>query len=224
MRSSCPPMENVDMSNDKTITINARDNGPYLVSGLDNLVNSKGDQLATGDTVALCRCGLSANKPFCDGTHKQEGFSSANEADASANHCDDYVGKSITIHDNRSICAHAGKCTDGLPSVWRMRQEPWIDPDGADVAEIIRIIEQCPSGALSYTVHDNAGEQGTNDTGISIAKDGPYCVSDPAEFDGAQWAEGANQQRFTLCRCGASKNKPFCDGSHWNAGFSDDQN
>src|SRR6267154_2608959 len=62
------------------------------------------------------------------------------------------AGKRITILDNRSICAHAGFCTDGLKSVFRMREEPWIDADGAAVEEIVATIRKCPSGALSYAI------------------------------------------------------------------------
>ena len=130
-------------------TIKAAENGPYLVSGLPRLSNSKGVALEIKETTVLCRCGHSANKPYCDGTHKAKGFSSENLADPGHDRCDQYAGKRIVIHDNRSICAHVGKCTDGLPSVWRMGQEPWIDPDGADFEAIINVIGQCPSGALS---------------------------------------------------------------------------
>ena len=67
---------------------------------------------------------------------------------------DDFAGKGITIHDNRAICSHAGACTNGLPHVWRMKSEPWIDPDGDGAEAIIDTIRQCPSGALSYTIDD----------------------------------------------------------------------
>lgn len=64
---------------------------------------------------------------------------------------DDYEGKEITLHDNRGVCSHAGYCTDNLPSVFIMEEEPWIELNGAHAEETARVIKMCPSGALSYT-------------------------------------------------------------------------
>ena len=89
-------------------SIELRQNGPYLVKGLEELRDTLGAKLAAQPVMALCRCGGSAKKPFCDGTHKKIGFSSAKVADGSADRRDTYPGKRISIHDNRSICAHAG--------------------------------------------------------------------------------------------------------------------
>ncbi len=101
--------------------ITPSDNGPYIVKDLDNLQNSKGEKLDTKPQMALCRCGGSSNKPFCDGTHATIGFASENLSDGSLDKRDNYVGSQVTIHDNRGICAHAGRCTDGLPKVWRLK-------------------------------------------------------------------------------------------------------
>ena len=206
-------------------SIKPAENGPLLVKNLTDLANSKGENLETKAVTALCRCGQSANKPYCDGTHNKTGFTSENMADRDRDKREDYAGKQIVIHDNRAICAHVGKCTDGLPGVWRMGQEPWIDPDGADVAAIISIIEQCPSGALSYTlVDDPASAETADECRIEVSKDGPYYVHGPVDLGDAEWGEGSSKTRYALCRCGASKNKPFCDGSHWNIEFHDDKN
>ncbi|MDH3715160.1 MAG: CDGSH iron-sulfur domain-containing protein [Gammaproteobacteria bacterium] len=204
--------------------IKLRENGPYLVHNVTRLTNSKGATLQSTETMALCRCGHSANKPFCDGSHKAQGFSGDNLADPAKDKCDQYQGKKIVIRDNRSICAHVGKCTDGLPLVWRMGQEPWIDADGADVAAIIEVIQQCPSGALSYTLEDEASDADSQTTAIFISHNGPYYVTGPIELADAPWGRGASRTRYALCRCGASKNKPFCDGSHWSVEFRDDDN
>lgn len=207
-------------------TIEPSENGPYMVKHLTSLKNSKGETIQTKETIALCRCGGSANKPFCDGTHAKNDFSSKNLSDGSMNKRDNYVGKQskITIHDNRGICAHAGKCTDGLPKVWRMRVEPWIDADAADIDAIIDTIRLCPSGALSYSIDAVEHRNQKRDPDITVSKDGPYHVTGCIKLNNAVWGEGASTEHYTLCRCGASKNKPFCDGSHWHIKFQDDKN
>jgi len=204
-------------------TIRCRPNGPYLVKGLTTFKNSRGDAIATEETIALCRCGGSGNKPFCDGTHRNNGFEDGKKPERAKDRRRDYAGKSITIHDNRGICAHAGVCTESLPSVWRMGQKPWIDPDGGDVEAIIATIQACPSGALSYTMNDEEHRDCDNPAAICLSKNGPYVVTGNIALEDMEFGDGASREHFTLCRCGASKNKPFCDGSHWDAGFEHDE-
>ena len=204
-------------------TIECRPDGPYLVKGLEDLRNSRAERIPNQDNIALCRCGGSANKPFCDGTHRKNGFSGAKTGGGPADQRDSYRGRKITIHDNRSICAHAGYCTDQLAKVFKYGEEPWIDPDGADAEAIVAAIRKCPSGALSYSVEAKEAASAPRKASITVSKDGPYQVVG-ARLDGQAWGEGASQEHYTLCRCGASKNKPFCDGSHWDAGFKDDKN
>ena len=206
-------------ADNKTNIIPAAD-GPYIVKNLKNLADQTGT-IKTEQTIALCRCGHSANKPYCDGTHKKIGFTSANQKQHLENRQDHYTGKKITIHDNRSICAHAGYCTDSLSSVFRMKQEPWIDPDAASIEEITAAVQKCPSGALSYTIDNVENHSQLNESSIFIAPNGPYVVSNCPDLENTTWAEGATKQQYTLCRCGASKNKPFCDGSHWSIEFKD---
>lgn len=204
-------------------TITPAPNGPYLVSQLSTLRNSTGP-LKVKDQIALCRCGGSANKPFCDGSHTKNGFSDAKLDGRVEDKRENYQGKQITIHDNRSICAHAGRCTDGLASVFRLNQEPWIDPDGALRNMIIETIKQCPSGALSFSVDGQENIDQAGEPGIMVAKNGPYVVTGGPELLGVTQGEGASRENFTLCRCGGSKNKPFCDGTHWQIKFQDDKN
>lgn len=204
--------------------IECRENGPYLVRGLDDLKSSKGETIATEPVMALCRCGGSKNKPFCDGTHKQIGFKGEKHPDRTPDRRDNYVGKGITIHDNRGVCSHAGACTDGLAEVWRMKKEPWIDPDAADVQAIIETIRQCPSGALSYTIDNVEHRDQARDPAVLVSKNGPYRVTGAVELKDVPWGEGASREHYTLCRCGGSKNKPFCDGTHWHIKFKDDKN
>ena len=211
------------MSSEKNVSITPAPDGPYLVKGLKNFVNRNGP-IDIKETMALCRCGRSAKKPFCDGTHSKIGFSSSNSGGRTDGKRENYQGKKITIHDNRSICAHAGHCTDGLASVFRMKEEPWIHPDAASVDEIIATVRSCPSGALSYSVDDVEHRDQDGEPTVFVALNGPYVVTGgPALLD-TDLADGASAEHLTLCRCGDSKNKPFCDGTHWDKSFTDDQN
>ena len=205
-------------------------NGPYYLLNdqemkvVENLQNSKGEKLSNIRGIALCRCGGSKNKPFCDGTHGTNGFSSAKVTDGSLDKRDNYMGKSITIHDNRGICAHSGQCTDNLASVFKLHSEPWIDPNGAAVEAIIETIRKCPSGALSYSIEGVEHRDQDRKPMVTVSKDGPYRVTGGIELVGVPRAEGASLEHYTLCRCGGSKNKPFCDGTHWYIKFKDEKN
>jgi len=202
-------------------------NGPYSVqydpSPVPHLRREDGSACASGQRVSLCRCGASKNKPFCDGTHAKIGFSGERLADGSADRRESYRGKRITIHDNRGLCAHAGACTDNLKSVFRMKQEPWIDPDGAAVEEIVATIRKCPSGALSYSIDGVESRDVQREPLITVTNDGPYAISGGVELANVKFGDGASTEHYTLCRCGGSKNKPFCDGTHWSIGFKDPQ-
>lgn len=205
-------------------TISCEENGPYLVANLQHLTNSKGETLSTRRSLALCRCGGSHLKPYCDGTHARIGFSSAKSPNRTPDRPDTYVGKSITIHDNRGTCCHAGNCTDHLPSVFHHEGDPFVTPDGASADEVVAIIRQCPSGALSFT-RDGVDYKGEDrDQAIYVSKDGPYHVEGNIAIQREKQNSGALAEHYALCRCGHSKNKPFCDGTHWYVGFKDEDN
>jgi len=201
--------------------------GPYLLTKNEttkvslHVTGPDGETVSEVTGVALCRCGGSRNKPFCDGAHRNNGFSDKRLADGSADNRVSYTGSRVTIHDNRGVCVHAGFCTDRLASVFRMGQEPWIDADGAAVEAIVEAVERCPSGALSCTVDDTEHRPAAAAPEVRVIKDGPYRVG-AVDLEGHAFGSGVTAGRYTLCRCGASKNKPFCDGSHWDIGFRDD--
>lgn len=198
-------------------------NGPHMVEDLGTLTDPDDKPLRTEPKIFLCRCGGSTTKPYCSGAHMKNGFDSRKITGGELNHRDDYEGKGIVIHDNRGICSHAGHCTDGLPQVWDRDAEPWIDAKAATPAEIIEVIEKCPSGALSYSVDGKEHRDRDSEPEIHLRKNGPYEVRGGVELVGEEWGEGASREHFTLCRCGGSKNKPFCDGTHWRIGFRDDR-
>ena len=208
----------------KMPTIECKPDGPYLVKDLESLKNSKGANIPVKTVMALCRCGGSANKPFCDGTHLKNGFSGEKLGGATAGKRDAYRGRGITIHDDRAICAHAGRCTDGLAAVFKYGSEPWIDADGATVESVIATIANCPSGALSYSLDGVENQNRAGVASIVVTRDGPYAVAGAVPLTGQAAGPCVSTARYTLCRCGASKNKPFCDGSHWDAGFKDEKN
>ncbi len=205
--------------------ISCHPNGPLSLAPdpapVPNLRRASGEACTTKRGVSLCRCGASNSKPFCDGTHSKIGFTDASTADPAQNVRRRYAGKRITILDNRALCSHAGHCTDGLAAVFRMREEPWIDPDGAAVERIIATIGKCPSGALGYALDGVEAEPPARAPLVTVTDDGPYAITGGVELAGVTFGDGASLEHYTLCRCGASKNKPFCDGSHWDAGFKD---
>lgn len=199
-----------------------RKNGPYVVKGLQNLRSgASGEALEVKEVTALCRCGGSKNKPFCDGTHSKVGFTDDKSDDRTPDEWQEYVGEGVTIHDNRGLCAHAGRCTDGLPSVFRLRKEPFIDATGAPAEKIAEIVRSCPSGALRYSVDGVEHRDLEQAPGVTVVPGGPYAVRGGGRIEGADLAEGASREHFTLCRCGGSRNKPFCDGTHWSRDFDE---
>ena len=82
-------------------------------------------------------------------------------------------------------------------------------------------VEQCPSGALSYAVEGIEHRDRDADPLVVVVPNGPYAVKGGAVLEDTTWGEGASQEHFTLCRCGHSKNKPFCSGAHWDHHFDE---
>ena len=203
--------------------VKVTENGPYILSGVDTMTRMPdGKSYDVAGNVAMCRCGGSKNKPFCDGTHKKIGFRGDKDPGRTPGQREQYAAAGITIHDNRGLCAHAGRCTDGLPAVFKLRQEPWIDPEAGSPDEIAGTIKQCPSGALSYAVAGTEHRDRGGDPSVSFVPNGPYVFRGGAELEGTELLEGGTTDHFALCRCGHSKNKPFCSGAHWDVQFDED--
>ncbi|MDH3491913.1 MAG: (4Fe-4S)-binding protein [Acidobacteriota bacterium] len=115
-------------------------------------------------------------------------------------------------------CIHSEQCVKGSPTVFLPDQKPWIRLDGADPDEVRRTIDKCPSGALSYEGQAEKGDESI--LRIKTVKNGPILLSCDLEIeDGEGEITRSNSATTALCRCGASSNKPFCDGSHKEAGF-----
>ncbi len=205
-------------------------NGPLLVTNAPNVFTWFGERLPPRPQLALCRCGGSAMKPYCDGSHAANGFDDAKDLKRVPDRADTYVGQQVTVIDNRGTCQHSGFCTDRLPTVFRTNTEPFVAPSGGRMDEIVRAVRDCPSGALSYAIdgieaRPDVDWHDKREPTIDISKDGPYRVTgsialrDDAGSDVTQ-NDAASREHYALCRCGHSKNKPFCSGMHWNVGFT----
>ncbi len=212
-------------------TIAATANGPLRVSGDVPLYRRRpietdaGEPIVwetvarveTGPRYALCRCGGSANKPFCDGTHYTIGFEGAEAATGTyAERAKVLGGTQITVRDDRSICTHAGFCGNKVTNVWKSVAGT---DDSVVRAQVIGMIERCPSGALTYRLDDDV--EPFLPQAISVIDDGPLWVTGGVPVAASDGTALEARNRVTLCRCGASTNKPLCDGSHIKAGFRD---
>ena len=205
--------------------ITAKKNGPYIVNDVEDLKNSQGEALPTQPEMALCRCGGSEDKPFCDGTHFLVGFDGQCQNNGEKNRVKDYEGRDITVHDNRWACSHIGYCSRGLPAVFRPKEKPWVRPDEAPADEVEATVGLCPSGALSHTRDGVLHRDLDREPGIRVDHNGAYQVVGGPEFEDKQGgAKPVSPEHYSLCRCGASENKPFCDGTHRFCGFDDPKN
>jgi CDGSH-type Zn-finger protein len=214
-------------------------NGPYLVSGQVPIAIEtigvdadggswewiRGRSFPTRPVVALCRCGGSSSKPFCDGTHRTNAFDGTEVASRSpyAEQAEITKGPALELFDAQSLCAGARFC-DNFGSAWNLVEQPDARSHELVVHEVVR----CPSGRL--VLRDRATHAAVEPRlGPSIG-----IVEDPSEDrSGPLWVRGGIpieshdgtpyevRTRVTLCRCGQSNNKPFCDGSHVDAGFKD---
>jgi CDGSH-type Zn-finger protein/truncated hemoglobin YjbI len=206
-------------------------NGPYLVTNAESVRDWLGCPLPIRPQLALCRCGASESKPYCDGSHARIGFSDAKSPERVADRRDTYVGQQVTVYDNRGICQHSALCTDRLTTVFRQHEERFVAPSGGRMDEIIRAVRDCPSGALSYAVdgveaRDAVDHHGRRPANIEVTKDGPYRVTGGIPLrdqngEDVTRNQGASREHYALCRCGQSQNKPFCSGMHYYVEFHD---
>ena len=193
--------------------IHVEEDGPYEVTGGLPIARTRQvktefgepvdyapfEPLEAGETYRLCRCGKSANKPFCDDSHLEEPRVDVTER-ADHGPRDDRVDVFQSTHDGAvisddlSICTKAGYCKDRFTGVWQMLG----NADPAVRERMGRMVEHCPSGRLAW----------------ADSVDGVQVV-------GADGEAYEVRNRQTLCRCGYSQNKPFCDGSHSRVGFRD---
>ena len=213
-------------------------NGPYVVEGDVALLRTEilqteqgepydwreGPTFATDGIYELCRCGRSERKPFCDGACERTGFDGTETADRGpiAERREPWEGEAVTLFDDRSLCTHAGFCTNLRTTVWALADD---SDDDESYAEFVPMVHQCPSGRLAFERKDAPGTDVEPtfepSPSIGVEPDASYWLRGglPVVSEDGEPYEVRNRQ--TLCRCGFSRNKPFCDGSHKHKGFSD---
>jgi CDGSH-type Zn-finger protein/ferredoxin len=204
------------MDDDVKVVVETRENGPLVVKGLDELTGPDGQPLEVKPVVALCRCGGSKTKPFCDGSHKTNGFQSSGGTPSGVNRILRYAGEEVTVTYNPLICSHAAECGRVAPDVFNPNQKPWVQPDKGSRNAVESVIAHCPSGALALALGDTVTHLVADRARIEVARDGPYYVRE-AEIAEPHPGQGACRRKYVLCRCGKSGIKPYCDGSHRDA-------
>jgi uncharacterized Fe-S cluster protein YjdI len=132
----------------------------------------------------------------------------------------EYTNGKLSVFWKPSKCIHAGECTKALPKVYNPKERPWVKPENASVDELMKQIDLCPSGALTYFYDDMDGEEST-EVKAKILKNGPLLVYGTFELTNKDGVVETKEKRTPFCRCGASQNKPYCDGSHIKVGFED---
>jgi CDGSH-type Zn-finger protein len=231
--------EMVESQHDIKITVSK--DGPYIVSGeipmhLQTITPNKeglswewkqGKEFDIGKSdYSLCRCGQSKNKPFCDGTHSKIKFDGKETATRKpyVRQAETIDGPTLTLSDAENLCAFARFCDPG-GKIWSLIEQT-DDPKVRDLT--IREANHCPAGRL--VVRDKKlGEVIENElpTSIGVVEDPALGCSGPLWIRGGITIESHDgkpyeiRNRVTLCRCGASSNMPFCNGSHASIHFKD---
>lgn len=213
------------------------EDGPYVVRGGIPLVHKiqvvsehgepltwrTGEAIATPETYELCRCGQSSFKPFCDVTHSLVDFDGAESADTRPTAERQVTfpgGTNVVVRRDYSLCSEAGFCAN------RFRRVEQMLPDTGDTeirALVMAMVERCPSGSYVYAIQEG-DEEIEPDLPQQIAVtteitsdgpiDGPLWVTGSIPIERADGQPLETRNRVTLCRCGRSKNKPLCDGTH----------
>lgn len=133
----------------------------------------------------------------------------------------EYLTPDLVVRFDSRRCIHAAECVHGLPTVFDAERRPWIVADAAPADAVVDVIERCPSGALTYQRTDGGhAEVPTDDPRIVEVENGPLYVTGSIRVEAPDGTPVDTGQRTALCRCGASRNKPFCDNSHRAAGFA----
>ncbi|MDR0803925.1 MAG: CDGSH iron-sulfur domain-containing protein [Rickettsiales bacterium] len=219
------------------IYIKIMPDGPYLLYGASKisekiiLTDENGISVKYGDgktfeiksdPVALCRCGHSKNAPFCDGSHADSDFDGSESASFTPimqqPSAEEIRGPAQTLMDNQNYCAFARFCDRG-GRIWNLVM------NGENPALAAAEANLCPAGRLLMFANSGESLQESSQPEIHAIEDGGLRISGPLWIRGGIRVESASgksyevRQKQTLCRCGASANKPFCNGAHASIKF-----
>jgi len=135
-----------------------------------------------------------------------------------------YASDEIEVTWEPHLCVHVGECFQRLPGVFDPWSRPWVRPEAADPDTLADVVMRCPSGALHFRRLDGGPQEadliGDEVTLVALA-DGPMQVRGHATLVGADGETIREDTRMVLCRCGSSRTKPLCDGTHRIVGFTD---
>ena len=134
----------------------------------------------------------------------------------------EYSNDEITVFWKPDICIHSAECVKGLPEVFDPNKKPWVNLKNSESKEIMATIDKCPSGALSYQVKNESNEENSSivsAANLNLLSNGPIIVEGDFKIFDVNGNEIETKSKIAICRCGASGNKPFCDGSHSKIGF-----
>ena len=215
-------------------------NGPYLVSGslplskTISIVGSQGEpekwqegkKYPEHEKYTLCRCGKSQNKPYCDGTHIKIGFNGTEKASKKQykDQAQVIYGPQLDLSDAKKFCSDARFC--------QLSGDTWHNVERSDDLNARKIAIKtacnCPSGRLvAWDKKTKKPFEKKFQPSIEIIEDpqikvsGPIWLKGGIELESSDGSKYESRNRMTLCRCGKSNNKPFCDGSHINVRFND---
>ncbi len=130
-----------------------------------------------------------------------------------------YKKDDLTILWEPKKCIHSAICIKELPNVYDPKARPWIKPENASVDQLKAQIDKCPSGALGYIKNETSNQNSNMKTEVELMKNGPLLVKGTIEVKSHDGTVEIKEKMAAFCRCGASQNKPYCDGSHKGTGF-----
>jgi len=131
-----------------------------------------------------------------------------------------YSNGELTVVWQPSKCIHAAECVKALPQVYDPKAKPWINAENASTEELKDQISKCPSGALSYFMNGEENQESQSlKTKIEVLENGPLLVYGTLTVTDQDGNEDVKNKTTAFCRCGASNNKPYCDGSHIKVDF-----
>lgn len=225
-------------ADERAMSITIAPDGPYLVRGgvslTQEVITPVGGHLEyrtarafpRQETYALCRCGRTSTPPFCDGSHAAADFHGTETASREPfeERADIYPGPGVTLYDDNR-CAYARFCHREDGDVWTLTEH---SGDERLKGEAVHESTDCPAGRLVH-VDSETGEmyEPQMEPSIALLEDMEEGVSGPLYVRGgiplisADGSAYELRNRYALCRCGSSRNKPFCDAMHVNIGYED---